>query len=146
MNKPAGRHKSQQLTVKAIEGISTPGRYPDGGGLYLVADNKSAKRWLLRIRVQGKRCDLGLGSYPIVGLSEARDLGRAYVKEARAGNDPRTPFRNHIEAVPNFETVARDYYEQHKGRWKNPKHRQQWINTLEQYPAKDMSCHVRRTA
>lgn len=133
MNKPTGRHKSQQLTVKAIEGISAPGRYPDGGGLYLVADNKSAKRWLLRIMVQGKRCDLGLGSYPVVGLSEARDFARDYVREARSGNDPRITLRNRVNSTPDFETVARDYHEQHKGRWKNLKHQQQWINTLEYY-------------
>lgn len=133
MNKPAGRHKAQQLTVRAIDAISQPGRYADGGGLYLVADNKSAKRWLLQIMVQGKRCDLGLGSYPIVGLSEARDLARNYIREARDGRDPRHTLRKPVEATPNFETLARGYFEQHKSRWKNPKHRQQWINTLEQY-------------
>jgi integrase len=133
MNKPTGRHKSQQLTVKAIEAISEPGRYPDGGGLYLVADNKSAKRWLLRVMVQGKRTDIGLGSYQLVGLSEARDLARAYVREARAGNDPRITLRKRVEATPDFETLARDYFKQHKARWKNEKHRSQWIGTLEQY-------------
>lgn len=133
MNKPTGRHKSQQLTVKAIDAISEPGRYPDGGGLYLVADNKSAKRWLLRVMVQGKRTDIGLGSYQLVGLSEARDLAREYVREARNGNDPRITLRKQVEATPDFETLARAYYEQHKGRWKNDKHRAQWINTLEQY-------------
>jgi hypothetical protein len=44
MAKLTGRHKTNQLTVKAIEAISKPGRYGDGNGLYLVADNKSAKR------------------------------------------------------------------------------------------------------
>ena len=121
-----------QLTVKAIEAISEPGRYRDGAGLYLVADNKTAKRWLLRIMIQGRRRDLGLGSYPIVGLSEARDLARDYVRAARSGEDPTVTLRRSA-ATPLFEKVARDYFENHRARWKNEKHRQQWINTLEQY-------------
>jgi integrase len=133
MPKSSGRHRANQLTVRAIDSISQPGRYPDGGGLYLVADNKSAKRWLLRIMVQGKRCDLGLGSYPLVSLSEARDLARSYVKEARAGHDPRQTLRKRVEVTPTFQSLAQEYFNQHKSRWKNDKHRQQWINTLQQY-------------
>jgi len=132
MNKPAGRHKAQQLTVKAIEAISKPGRYGDGGGLYLVVDNKSAKRWLLRVMVHGRRRDIGLGSYRHVGLSDARDIAREYVRVARAGDDPTKTLRKQT-AVPDFETLAKAYFEQHKGRWKNQEHRHQWITTLETY-------------
>lgn len=124
--------QTNQLTVKAIDAVSVPGRYRDGSGLYLVADNKTAKRWLLRIMVQGRRRDLGLGSYPLVSLSEARELARLYLKAARAGDDPTVTLRR-SSSIPNFETVARDYFAQHKARWKNAKHRQQWITTLEQY-------------
>jgi integrase len=124
--------QTNQLTVKSIDAISEPGRYRDGGGLYLVADNKTAKRWLLRIMVQGRRRDLGLGSYPLVSLSEARELARQYLKAARAGDDPTVTLRR-SSSMPDFETVARDYFAQHKARWKNAKHRQQWITTLEQY-------------
>ncbi len=124
--------QTNQLTVKAIDAISDPGRYRDGGGLYLVADNKTAKRWLLRIMVQGRRRDLGLGSYPLVSLSEARELARLYLKAARTGDDPTVTLRR-SSSIPDFETVARDYFTQHKARWKNAKHRQQWITTLEQY-------------
>lgn len=132
MNKSTGRHRAQQLTVKAIDAISKPGRYGDGGGLYLVADNKSAKRWLLRVMVHGKRKDIGLGSYRHVSLSDARDLARKYVKAARDGDDPTKTLRKQA-AVPDFESVARAYYERHKGRWKNQEHRHQWITTLATY-------------
>lgn len=67
-----------------------------------------------------------------MSLSEARDLARQYVKEARSGNDPRLVLRKET-VVPTFEAIARSYYKQHNSRWKNPKHQQQWINTLEQY-------------
>ena len=82
--------------------------------------------------IHGKRRDIGLGSYRHVSLSDARDLAREYVKAARAGDDPTETLRKQTD-VPDFQTLAHAYYEQHKGRWKNPKHQQQWINTLEQY-------------
>jgi hypothetical protein len=115
------RRQVNQLALKRIETVSEPGRYADGSGLYLVADNKTAKRWLLRIMVQGKRRDLGLGSYPTVGLSEARDIARDYIRSARPGDDPTVTLRK-SKRVPNFETIAKAYFEQHKGRWKNPKY------------------------
>ena len=88
VNKPTGPHKRNRLTDKAIRAISEPGRYPDGDGLYLVADHKDAKRWNLRIMVQGKRCDFGLGSFKDVTLAEARDTAREYRKVAHNGGDP----------------------------------------------------------
>jgi len=132
MAKLTGRHKTNQLTVKAIEAISKPGKYGDGNGLYLVADNKSAKRWLLRVMVQGKRCDIGLGSYRVIGLSDARDLAREYIKAARAGDDPRQTLRK-VEQVPTFACVAQKYFEQNKEGWKSNKHRDQWIGSLEKH-------------
>ncbi len=132
MGKPKGRHLTNKLTDKAIKGVKKPGRYGDGGGLYLVADNPSAKRWIWRGVIQGRRTDVGLGSYGRVSLSDARDIAREYVKIARAGDDPRLTLRN-SGGVPDFETAARAYHKQHKKRWKNTKHRQQWINTLSDY-------------
>ncbi len=132
MNKPTGRHKTSQLTVKKIEAISKPGRYSDGDGLYLVADNKNAKRWLLRIIVQGRRRDIGLGSYKNVSLAAARDRARDYRRDAREGLDPTVTQRKSAD-IKTFEQLAREYHTKHKAHWKNPKHRQQWINTLTQY-------------
>ncbi len=132
MTKPKGRHLTGKLTDKAIRAIKKPGRYGDGGGLYLLADNPTAKRWIWRGVIQSNRTDLGLGSYGRVSLSEARDIAREYVKVARAGDDPRVILRD-TGGIPNFETAARAYHEQHKERWKAPKHRQLWINTLTKY-------------
>jgi len=132
MAKPKGRHLTNKLTDKAIKAIKKPGRYGDGGGLYLLADNPTAKRWIWRGVIQGNRTDVGLGSYGRVSLSEARDIAREYVKVARAGDDPRLTLRD-SSGIPDFETAARAYHKQHEERWKNTKHRQQWINTLSDY-------------
>lgn len=40
--------------------------------LRLVVFKTSAKKWVLRITVGGKRREMGLGAYPAVSLAEAR--------------------------------------------------------------------------
>jgi hypothetical protein len=64
-----------RLSPKEVESLSEPGRYADGGGLYLwvrPSTRKSAipdsfvKSWLVRMQKDGRRRDIGLW-----GLSEA---------------------------------------------------------------------------
>lgn len=52
--------------------IDEAGRYCDGNGLYLV-DPSGARRWVQRLVIGGKSYALGLGSYALVSLAEARE-------------------------------------------------------------------------
>ena len=66
--------------------LSQPGRYGDGGGLYLVVSPGLTKSWVLRFMVNRKSTDKGLGGFPTVSLSEARRLAaerRVAVKQGR---------------------------------------------------------------
>ena len=82
------RHPSNKLTALAVKKQTTPGRYSDGNGLYLIVDPSGAKRWLQRLNVQGKRCDQGLGSVHLVSLDNAREQALINHRVARAGGDP----------------------------------------------------------
>ncbi|MBO9410826.1 MULTISPECIES: integrase arm-type DNA-binding domain-containing protein [unclassified Ruegeria] len=44
----------------------------DGGGLALIVHPKGSKTWVWRYRVNGKQREMTLGSYPSVGLKDAR--------------------------------------------------------------------------
>jgi integrase len=133
MSKRQGKHPDKELTAMKVRQSNKPGRYADGNGLYLVISNTGAKRWMLRTLVQGKRRDMGLGSVSLVGLAEARVLAAQNRKLARDGIDP-IEERNKIQMrVPTFEEAARTVFEQSKSTWKNKKHAQQWINTLDAY-------------
>ena len=83
--KMMARHPSNKLTALAVKKQTTPGRYCDGNGLYLVVDPSGAKRWLQRLSIQGKRCDLGLGSTRLVSLDDAREQALINRRVARAG-------------------------------------------------------------
>ncbi|MEM8548401.1 MAG: Arm DNA-binding domain-containing protein, partial [Pseudomonadota bacterium] len=56
--KAIGKHRSNRLTDRAIKNLTTPKRYADGNGLYLLVDKTGNKRWILRITIDGKRADL----------------------------------------------------------------------------------------
>lgn len=132
MTKQTGRHPEKALTAVTVRNAK-PGRHADGNGLYLEVDESGARRWLLRIMVQGRRRDIGLGSTSLVSLAEARDTAIAMRKVARAGGDPLAERQKALRVVPTFETAARTCHTEHKDSWKNGKHADQWFTTLETY-------------
>lgn len=133
MAKTEGKHPEKALTALKVRQESKPGRYADGNGLYLVVDPSGAKRWMLRITIQGKRTDIGLGGTALVSLAEAREKAIEHRKVARAGGDPLAAKREARKVYPTFRTAAEQVHEEHQAAWKNAKHTQQWINTLTQY-------------
>src|SRR5687768_8122607 len=101
-----GRHPHNALTALAVRKATRPGRYTDGGGLYLEVEPSGAKRWTLRTVVHGKRKDIGLGGLSWVSLAEAREKAERLRKIAREGGDPLAERRRQSE-IPTFEAAAR---------------------------------------
>jgi integrase len=110
-----------------------PGRHGDGKGLYLLVGPGGSKSWVLRVQANGRRRDFGLGSLDVVSLSEAREKAAEGRKMVREGLDPAIEWRRRRTPAPTFEGAARLYHGTVKGSWRNPKHADQWINTLETY-------------
>lgn len=121
-----------KLTATGIRNLTTPGKYGDGNGLFLVVAASGAKRWVQRITIRGKRCDLGLGPLSSVSLAEARELAARNRKEALAGGDPLRDKRE-AAAVMTFEEAAREVHRLHLPTWRNVKHGQDFITSLEMY-------------
>jgi hypothetical protein len=88
-----------------------------------------------------RRVPLGLGSYPLDPLKEARDKARRLVLEARDGIDllesKRARRQALIDAQAKTKTfvddAANEYVEAHSADYTNDKHRKQWASTLEAY-------------
>jgi hypothetical protein len=78
----------RSLTGDFIWSVQGPGFYTDGNGLYLCVDEARCKRWILRIMVQDKRRDVGLGSFTRISLFEARVRTQRLRRIARQGGDP----------------------------------------------------------
>lgn len=137
MSKALGRHPNKALTALSARAASEPGRYADGGGLYLVVEKSGSKHWIIRTVVHGRRRDIGLGSFSAVTLAEAREKAYEYRKTARAGGDPIKEHRKGRSDIPSFREAAKTVHAEHKAGWRNGKHAEQWLSTLEThaYPA-----------
>jgi integrase len=116
------------LTVKTVAAAKVPGMISDGAGLYLRVGPTLSKSWILRTVVHGKRRELGLGSVSLVSLAEARDLARAYRKIAREGGDPDTERKR--ESL-TFLAAAAKVHAKLLPNWKNAKHAETWLNSIE---------------
>ena len=110
-----------------------PGRHGDGSGLYLVVSDTGSRKWVLRIRVRGKRRDLGLGAATKVSLSEAREAGEDMRRAIRRGKEPVAEKHRSSAVIPTFREAAVMVHQEHRPSWKNPKHARQWLSTLEAY-------------
>ncbi|HEX4078247.1 MAG TPA: integrase arm-type DNA-binding domain-containing protein [Rhizomicrobium sp.] len=130
--KSQGQHKEKRLSAAAVRNVSVAGFYGDGHGLYLKVDPSGAKRWVQRLVVHGKRRDLGLGAANIVSLADARDTALQNRKTARMGGDP-VASRRQLASIMTFKDAAEKVHALHLPTWRNPKHGQQWINTLNEY-------------
>lgn len=118
----------------------TDTQFAHGGvtGLALIPSNmKGRGKWVLRYvsPISGKRRNAGLGTYPEVSIAEAGKIGHTMREQLAAGVDP-LDAREAAANAPkllNFRQTAEAVHQELLPGWKNKKHGQQWINTLETY-------------
>ena len=122
-----------QLTATEIKALTEAGRYNDGDGLILNVAPGGSKSWILRVQLDGKRRDIGLGSTKVLTLTEARTKAREYRRLIANGIDPVAEKKKEKIVIPTFRAAAEQVHTEHKASWKNGKHQVQWITTLETY-------------
>lgn len=69
----------------------------------------------------------------MLSLQEARDKAAEGRRYAKAGLDPAVEWKKVSSSVPTFEKHARSYHLAAGPGWRNDKHRDQWLATLETY-------------
>ncbi|MFZ5744875.1 MAG: tyrosine-type recombinase/integrase [Pseudomonadota bacterium] len=122
-----------KLTAVQVRNLREPGRYSDGEGLILKFFGSGRGSWIVRVQADGKRRDIGLGTLAEVGLAEAREAARGISRDMKNGVNIVVERKKEREEVPTFKAAAELVHEEHKAGWKNGKHQQQWMNTLETY-------------
>jgi len=161
------RKGHQQLTthfITTIRGKSKPQRFFDrrGDGLHLLVaavaasssnqkEAKPSKSWVIRCNVEGIRFERGLGSFPTVGLKEARHKARLIQVELEQG---RNPFKEADEEkkrikkakaeakrtkrrdIP-FSQLVFEYYKIHEPTW-TAKHSQVWLSMFRNHVFESM--------
>ena len=122
------------LTKRYCETVNKPGRYADGrrDGLYLAVSETGAKSWGQRITIQGKRRDLGLGSFRFVTLGEAREAAFENQKIARRGGDPK---QARERGAPTFADAMESVIALHAPTWRDKDAPRVWRNSVATYAA-----------
>jgi hypothetical protein len=136
------------LTIKQMK-HAKPGRHSDGKGLYMLVKPSGSASWVLRVQFQGDRKDFGLGTvtFESVGgdipiqkrklltLAEAREKARLGRALAKAGINPSVEWRKagEIPNIQSFRSVAEEAHRHRKDGWKNIKHRDEWLASLDRY-------------
>jgi hypothetical protein len=86
------------------------GMYADGAGLYLQVsgdgEHPPAKFWIFRFTFRGRSREMGLGSFSIFGLAEARTKAAECRRQVYDGIDPIAARRTH-RAQAALEAAAR---------------------------------------
>jgi len=142
--------RTGKLSAVEVTKAKGPAVLHDGGGLYLrIASSRkdgdgpekpSAKSWVFRFQLDGKRRDMGLGPYPDISLAEARAKALEQRKLRHNGIDPLDARKAHRQAQRlslarsrTFREMAEEFMGRNQAGWRNAKHRQQWRNTLATY-------------
>ncbi|MDE1915020.1 MAG: integrase arm-type DNA-binding domain-containing protein [Sphingomonadales bacterium] len=115
-------------------------RLSDGAGLHLLVKATGGKSWVLRVQVDGKSRDIGLGTVDLEGgnrafgahdpltdiplmlrtsltLAEAREKAAALRKLAKAGADPVVERDKERRKAPTFSEVVTIAHEALKSGW-----------------------------
>jgi len=124
-----------RLSARKVNSIG-PGSHADGGGLYLRVRNTGTKAWVFRYTRAGKATEVGLGPTHTRSLADARNLAEGMRKAVSEGKDPKTlvqPDNSDEDSQATFKSCALALIEAKRPGWRNPKHVQQWQNTLRDY-------------
>lgn len=105
------------LTDTAIRNVKPkdkPYKMGDTLGLFLLVQPSGGKLWRLKYRIDGKEKKLGLGTYPDVGLAQARSGRDDARKLLTQGLDPaldktRRKLQARVDAGNTFDLIAEEF-------------------------------------
>ncbi|POD72051.1 integrase [Pseudomonas syringae group genomosp. 3] len=126
--------------LKKMISEASAGTHRVNDGLYLQVSKSGSTSWIFRFQLDGRRREMGLGTYPDVSMlaakeasEDARRLVAKRIDPITARDQALADGRAQSEKVVTFKAYALDYIQTHRAGWSNVKHAQQWENTLTTY-------------
>lgn len=121
-----------KLTARQATTLAA-GKHNDGDGLWLAVSASGSRKWFLRVTIDGKRRELGLGSLKDTSLKEARAKAAEYRALVAQGIDPTRAKPSSSEDIPTFTQASARFIRSKRHEWSNRKHARQWVATLRTY-------------
>ncbi len=132
--------QAKKLTALSIRAIKEPGYHSAGSNLFLQVSKTGTKSWIFRFGQDGKKREMGLGSFEVVSLLAAQTKALQCRLMLLEGRDPiaeRNASRAALSSAASrhitFRECAENLIASKRAGWKNEKHAQQWENTLATY-------------
>lgn len=127
--------------LKALEVKNGEGKLFDGAGLYLQKRSLESGRWVYRYKHEKRSREMGLGSYPLVSLGDARKERDRWEVVLKSGEDPismRDRQREDDRAEtsrkdPTFEEAANATFDAKKAGLRNDGNAGRWMSPLRLY-------------
>ena len=107
------------------------GKHHDGRGLFLRVYKSGSRCWVLRLTVDGRRREIGLGGWPEVSLADARAEAFEHRAAAASGRDPLADKRR--GGVPTFREAAERVLDANRARWRSDRTAKLWWASLENH-------------
>ena len=133
MHRKKRTRAAHRLSAVKVTKLKEPGLYEDGAGLRLVITDTGTKRWALRVTINGRRVERGLGVYPDVGLDDARKKASELRRAAKDGCDAHVEERQKRRSNATFTDAFEAFFDVRRQQLSNGKHVQQWRNTMRDY-------------
>lgn len=118
------------LTAAKVKNAG-PGKHQDGQGLILRVYVSGSRCWVLRVTVDGRRREIGLGAWPEVSLADARAKALEHRAAVASGRDPLAEKRR--RDVPTFRAAAKRVLDANRARWRNERTATLWWASLENH-------------
>lgn len=127
------------ITHAHAQKVTTPCRiYDTQRGLQLWVKSRDNKYLLFRGTFRGRRIELSLGRFPLVSIQEARRKAAELSAMLAKGINPLEERRAAKQALSEEQEVifvefASTYIQSQRPSWRNAKHADQWVNTIETF-------------
>lgn len=120
-----------RLSPRFVATVTDPGRYADGGNLYLHVDPSGAKRWVFKFQWHGRPKEMGLGPLRSVPLASARQAAASARETVAGGLNPVEERAKARRSAPLFGEFADRYIDDQESGWRSAKHISQWRYSVE---------------
>jgi len=131
---------AKELSAIEVKRLVEPGLHAVGGvtGLALNVNVNGARSWILRVSINSKRKEIGLGSFPTVSLADARELGRKFKLQIAEGINPlvkkeqqrELERKKQLNLTTFDQAFERFFIEKRAAELANEKHKKQWRSTI----------------
>lgn len=116
------KQRLNAAALKATKPKAKAYKVSDGGGLYLLVTPTGNRLWRYKYRLAGRESTYGIGSFPEMGLAEAREEHRKARQLVSAGVSPVLRRRQdreaaRVEAANCFEAIATRWMQEMSTRW-----------------------------